>query len=183
MLLEVGEDERQITQMLARPTRAKSKRQAADLAMERLRILESLDQELRNFASGGQQPKPAGTRAEARPKPGEPQVCSLRLEASKAPQASRLDWSWREPAICLASGRLRRQIPPYMLNLYRQLLASGANLSETVQMMPYQAHVIRSFRQPPCELGHPQAEQVAAGLAEGAGGPPGGQDDEGELRA
>lgn len=53
-----------------------------------------------------------------------------------------------QPGSCLASPQLKRQIPPYMLNLYLQLRAESRSLAEATRLMPYQSLVMRSFRQP-----------------------------------
>lgn len=54
----------------------------------------------------------------------------------------------KKPSSCLANPKLKRQIPPYMLNLYLQLRAESHSLAEATKLMPYQSVVMRSFRQP-----------------------------------
>lgn len=182
---------------------AKFKRQAVDLAVNRLHILESLDEQLRAFAdaplAGAQHQQqhagqPSGSwplideptlhkhsahygqlasdtvqqqETKKRPTSGRQQVCTLKLAPSRAGSGRPLASGVAEPANCLSDTRLGRHVPAYMLNLYRQLLAdsSGSSASAkglddpTIQLMPYHARVMRSFRQPPLEPEHLDAGQ------------------------
>lgn len=114
------------------------KRQAAELAVSRLHILESLDEQLVAFAELASRRTWPGLG-------GGQQVCTLRLP----PLANRTSGEGRHLAsqmqddddehdyyvrssTCLSDARLRRHIPPYMLNLYRQLLAELAHLRPVV---------------------------------------------------
>lgn len=49
---------------------------------------------------------------------------------------------------CLADPLLKRHVPPYMLNLHRQLVSESRKLADAVQLMPYKSLIMRSFAQP-----------------------------------
>lgn len=105
----------------AESRRRHAKRDALRLTINRLHQLESLDEQLSQWA-----------HLEA--KASSEQVCRLYLRPS----------SELEP---IASCALD-EIPPYMLNLRRQLLAESRSPLQAVQLMPYRSRLVRSFRQP-----------------------------------
>ena len=166
-LLRDGHQEQAAASTKLRLQRRQAADLATDLALDRLRVLESLDEQLRAFAelaarqSGAELAAPSGRNSQ--PKAEAPTgadelarpVCSLGVDV--------LGRSWAEPRACLLAGRLRRRIPPYVLNLYRQLLAElGANPSSAAsrslasaarRLMPYSAPTMRAFRQPPGHRG------------------------------
>lgn len=126
--------------------RARGRRQALDLAFERLKILESLDAELRAFARA---PSPARPPSSAPPvSPEDAHTCQLYLDFGSEAPADHFRRRQTGRRSCWASERLARQVPPYMSNLQRQLLAESQSLAEAVRLMPYQSLVARSFRQP-----------------------------------
>lgn len=151
-----------------RARRELRRRQAVELLVNRLRILESLDEQLRAFAEAAelaqqqrheqqqqqQQAADAGLASAA----GSQIFCRLELPATGGGGGE------SEPqSPCLADKRLLGQLPPYVLNLYRQLLfelhqeganrSAGAQSADTVQLtMPYGAQIMRSFRQPKIAL-------------------------------
>lgn len=49
---------------------------------------------------------------------------------------------------CLANQKLKRHIPPYMLNLHSQLMSECRTLADAVRLMPYKSLIMRSFKQP-----------------------------------
>lgn len=172
--MEVG---RQVARSaaLSSTRQSKFKRQAElDLAVNRLHILESLDAQLEQFvekaaaSNTANSPLPATFTAY-------PSAHSVRIETAHRGVAEpnqtcreqlcvlKLDWAFQfnsdqeraasglkheQPRSCLAEPELKRQIPPYMLNLYRQLRDSARTLTEASRLMPYQSMVMRSFRQP-----------------------------------
>lgn len=132
----------------------KAKRQALDLAVGRLHILESLDPQLRAFANRQLAPvdKPLMCRLEL-------PFASHARDQNKKKKKRRSKRSQTQHRLeakaarnCLHSEQLRRQIPPYMLNLHRQLLVETRTQDEAVRAMPYRSTVARSFAQPPLRL-------------------------------
>jgi len=114
--------------------------EALELAVDRLRVLESLDGQLLQFV---RRAEGAGRVGGDKAGQMEQELCLLPLNFSEAKQA---DASLRS---CLADARLLRQVPPYMLNLHRRLTSESERLADAVLLMPYRSLVMRSFRQPP----------------------------------
>lgn len=106
----------------------KLRRQAelAELAVNRLHILESLDSQLRRFADRASS---AGRLS-----------CALTLEPAGSS--------------CLNSSYLKRRVPAYMLNLHRRLMSELRNSPPAAvrSLMPYKSQVVRSFAQPSLDL-------------------------------
>lgn len=146
------------------------KQQALDLAVNRLHILESLDGQLREFAalaahkSNKSEPHEAAHRnfrrhksapnheddsqqddREAR-RTNRQLVCQLKLRFGAQTDAAEASGS--PIPDCLAEPLLARHVPPYMLNLHRQLLSESRKLADAVQLMPYKSLIMRSFAQP-----------------------------------
>lgn len=127
----------------------KSKREAAlELAVSRLHVLESLDEQLRQFADAA-----AASVDAKRASPSSGRSCALRLKFGLEAESEAASEPEPEPELgppaCEAAGeKWARRVPPYMLNVYQQLKLESSSLAEAVRSMPYKSLVMRSFRQP-----------------------------------
>lgn len=124
-----------------------NKRRALDLAVNRLHILESLDGQLREFAARASAAQRANSTKAHKPELFD-QVCQLRLELGRPGEPVLRQSGGQMLPDCLAEARLARHVPPYMLNLQRQIMSQSRTMADAVRLMPYRALVMRSFAQP-----------------------------------
>lgn len=134
--------------------------------MSQLHILESLDEQLRAFAESAANGQANEMALHNRGQVGANQNANRLIESSEQVFCQLSLTSAKLVSVmpqCLLDKQLVSQVPPYMLNLYRQLVYELHDLharqevnqnASVLQLltMPYGAQVMRSFRQPKIKL-------------------------------
>lgn len=173
----------------------RSRGERLTLAVNRLRILESLDAQLAAFASDLAEREQRAASASRGPESGARRRCELPLEFgpnksnddhfettrkydgadTESPDEEQANEKQKSPS-CLSSDHLRRQIPAYMLNLHTKLQTEARSLQDALRLMPYKCSRMRSFRQAPPirhdRLGGSSREPLRASAAEAKGESP-----------
>lgn len=130
-------------QQATNPIRLRSLRtRGADeesIALSRLHVLESFDSVLNKFVSLDTERQRAGEK-EAIDSGDTQRLCQLELPFQRPADEA--------PLSCLSIPEWSSEIPPYILNLYRQIASDSRSISDAVHLMPYKSLVMRSFRQP-----------------------------------